>query len=113
MRIRDLFAGCSAMLFSLSEKWIVQLQRVDGAMQVLGIYEELPDAIESVHAAALMLVDDTELVPDVAIAKQTHERLREMLARQTMGELPPATDELQASADERLRHWFIREMQAE
>jgi hypothetical protein len=88
--------------------WLVSLNTDERSKVVMNTYQELPDALESVHVRMLMLADETEITPDPELANAV---LREALARNGLGEemgLPANIDEVMER--DALRTWFEQEM---
>jgi hypothetical protein len=67
MKTRDLFAGCSVLITPHDDVWLVSLHTDDLSKVVMNTYQELPDALESVHEWMLMLTDETQITPDPAL----------------------------------------------
>jgi hypothetical protein len=88
--------------------WLVSLNTDDLSKVVMNTYQELPEALESVHEWMLMLTDETEITPNPALANSA---LRETLARLAVWEevrLPKTVDETRLRDE--MRTWFEREM---
>jgi hypothetical protein len=114
MRIRDLFADQHIQIAIRDGAWEVAIGDDHGQRTVLGAYVELPEAMDIAHEALLMLADETEIVPDELMLEEARAELRERLARHAAGEPWEPNDLLgeETGGDERLRHWFEREMES-
>jgi hypothetical protein len=59
MKTRDLLAGYFVTIEPHDDVWLVSLNTDDLSRVAMNTYQELPDALESVHEWMLMLTDGT------------------------------------------------------
>ncbi len=105
MKICDLFSERHVEIVPRDERWIVSLVKHSNAPEFVRTYDTLADAVDAAHDLLLVLVDDTELVPDWAAAADARNRLRDLLARHAAGE--PWQAEIEVAG---LRDWYLRQM---
>jgi hypothetical protein len=111
MKTRELFAGCHARIEPRTDLWLVSLRGDDDVIVAMHAYHGLADGLEALHEWMLMLVDETELRPEIARNVELRQMIREALARSALGERATLPETMRALLTrDRLQAWFEREM---